>query len=365
MQFDYLIVGAGLCGCTIAEQLWNAGKNVVILERRKVVGGNLYCEDVEGIKVHKYGAHIFRTSDKQVWDYVNRFAEFNRFTNSPIANYKGELYNLPFNMNTFHQLFGVKTPEEAMKAIKDDCVYTENPKNLEEHVLSLVGKTIYEKLIKEYTEKQWGRSCKELPPSVIKRIPVRYTFDNNYFNEKWQGIPIDGYDSMIKRMIDGIPKMVKCDFNTQREEYKKLAKKVIYTGAIDELYDFVFGSLKWRTLRFEHRLMAENNIQGVAVMNYTSHDVPYTRTIEHKHFTFGDDLPHTVITEEYPCEWEQGMEPYYPINDDKNQKLYERYHEKAVKDGYLLCGRLAEYKYYDMQDTIKSALKLSKQLLEE
>lgn len=363
MIFDYLIVGTGLSGCVIAQQLAEAGKTVMMVEKRKEIGGNLRCEDMDGITVHKYGAHIFRTSNLLVWHYINRFAVFNNFINSPIANYHGEIYNLPFNMNTFHQLYGVNTPEEAEKAIDKDRIFFDDPQNLEEHVLTLVGKTVYEKLIKEYTEKQWGRECKDLPADVIRRIPIRFTYDNNYFNARWQGIPMDGYNAMLERMIDGIPVLKETNFNKNRQNLSKLSKRVIYTGAIDELFDYKYGKLEYRSLRFEHEMINRNNVQGVAVVNYTSKDVPYTRTIEHKHFIFGDSLDHSVVTKEYPQEWTGNEEPFYPINDEKNEMLYRKYEEEA--GDYILCGRLAEYRYYDMQDTIMSGLRTAKRILEE
>ena len=364
MKFDYLIVGAGLSGCVLADYLSENGKSVIIVEQRNEIGGNLRCEDMDGITVHKYGAHIFRTNDLFVWNYVNKFAEFNHFVNSPIANYNGEIYNLPFNMNTFHQLFGVNTPEEAIEAIRVDRVNYDHPKNLEEHVVNLVGKTVYKKLIKEYTEKQWGRECKDLPADIMRRLPVRFTYDNNYFNAKYQGIPINGYNDMIGRMIEGIPVIKGTNFNKNRQNLSNLANRVIYTGAIDELFDYCYGKLEYRSLKFEHEVIQKNNVQGVAVVNYTSKAVPYTRTIEHKHFLFGDDLAYSVVSKEYPIEWTGNEEPYYPINDQKNNELYEKYAFDARGLEYVLCGRLAEYKYYDMQDTIISSIKTAKRLLE-
>lgn len=354
---DYLIVGAGLCGAVLAERLNAAGASVAVVEKREHPGGNLYCEDFDGITVHRYGAHIFRTSDPVVWTYVNRFVTFNRFTNSPVANYKGELYNLPFNMNTFRQLFGVRTPDEAKKAIQTDCVPCESPKNLEEHVLATVGKTVYEKLIKGYTEKQWGKPCNELPASIMRRIPLRFTYDNNYFNDRWQGIPEEGYNTMISRMLDGVPVILSTDFNKNRDSLKRIARQVIYTGPVDALFDEKHGRLGYRSLKFKDRLMASNNQQGVAVMNYTDKETPYTRVIEHKHFLFGDDLPYSICTEEYPQEYTGDAEPYYPIETAGNLGLYQTYKGMAQKEGYILCGRLAEYRYYDMQDTISSAIK--------
>lgn len=352
-----------MCGAVLAERLRQYGASVIVVEKREKAGGNLRCEIIEGITVHRYGAHIFRTNDARVWSYVNDFVHFNRFTNSPVANYGGELFNLPFNMNTFYQMFGARTPKEARGAIEYDRVKCENPQNLEEYVLDLVGKTIYEKLIKGYTEKQWGKPCSDLPISVMRRIPLRYTFDNNYFNAKWQGIPIEGYNEMIERMLDYVPVMCGVDYVEEKSVLDRMAKHVIYTGPVDALFDYCFGRLEYRSLRFEDSIYDENNAQGVAVVNYTSSDIPYTRTIEHKHFLFGDDLKKTVVTKEYPVKYEGAAEPYYPMEDDKNLALYAKYKKKAEESGITLCGRLAEYKYYDMQDTIASALSLSNGLL--
>ena len=362
MLYDYLIVGTGICGSVLAERLDKSGASVLMVEKRGCVGGNMRCEEIEGITVHRYGAHIFRTSNPEVWSYVNRFVTFNRFTNSPIANYNGELYNLPFNMNTFYQLFGVITPEDARAAIEHDRVPCAEPKNLEQHVLNTVGKTIYEKLVKGYTEKQWGRKCTELPPETMRRIPVRFTFDNNYFNEKWQGIPNEGYNTLFDRMLRGIPVELNVDYIADRERLDKMARYVIYTGQLDALYGYSRGRLDYRTLRFEDVIINKNNSQGVAVMNYTDATTPFTRSIEHKHFVFGDDRDKTVVTYEYSDEWHDGAEPYYPIENERNLYLYGQYRHMAKNDGIITCGRLAEYKYYDMQDTIASALNLSKRL---
>lgn len=362
MQYDFLIVGAGLCGAVIAERLEKAGAKVLVVEKRLHTGGNVYCEEVEGITVHKYGAHIFRTNDPRIWAYVSGFVHFNRFTNSPVANYNGELYNLPFNMNTFYQLFGARTPQEAQEAIEHDTVPCDSPNNLEEYVLSVAGKTIYQKLVKEYTEKAWGKSCKELPVSTMRRIPLRFTFDNNYYNASWQGVPIEGYNRMIDRMLENVPVIVGVDYIANRDAFDRTAKKVVYTGQVDALFNYCYGKLSYRTLRFEEEVINKNNVQGVAVVNYTSASVPYTRTIEHKHFLFGDKLSKTVITKEYPAEWTEGADPYYPLEDEENKSLYGLYRALADEQGIILCGGLAEYRYYDMQDTVASALALSRKL---
>lgn len=362
MQYDFLIVGAGLCGAVLADRLHKAGASVVVVEKRPHVGGNLYCETIEGITVHRYGAHIFRTSDPFVWSYVNEYVHFNRFINSPIANYEGELYNLPFNMNTFYQLFGARSPKEAKAAIEADRIKNDNPSNLEEYVLDLVGKTIYEKLIKGYTEKQWGKPCTELPSNIMRRIPLRLIFDNNYFNDTWQGIPVEGYNVLIERMLENVPVMTSTDYLKNRESMNRLAKRIIYTGPVDALFNYCYGKLEYRSLRFEDYIFNENNAQGVAVVNYTSSIVPFTRTIEHKHFLFGDNNKKTVVTQEYPAEWNEDAEPYYPLEDIQNRALYSQYKKLAEDRGYILCGRLAEYRYYDMQDTIASAFALSKSL---
>ena len=357
-KYDFLIVGAGLFGSVFAHEMTKRGKNCLIIDKRDHLGGNVYCENIEGINVHKYGAHIFHTNDKKIWDYVNSFVEFNRYTNSPIANYKGELYNLPFNMNTFCQLWNVQTPEEAKAKIQEQVAQLniKNPKNLEEQALSLVGKDIYEKLIKGYTEKQWGRKATELPAFIIKRIPVRFTFDNNYFNDKYQGIPIGGYNKLIEGLLEGVETKTGIDFFEEQEYYESLGDKVVFTGKIDEYFNYQFGKLEYRSLEFEHQTLDKENHQGNAVVNYTEAEIPYTRIIEHKHFEFGKQNK-TVITTEYPKEWKEGCEPYYPVNDDKNSSTYLKYKKLAdTLDNVLFGGRLAEYKYYDMHQVIASAL---------
>ena len=357
-MYDFLIVGSGLYGAVLAYEAKNRGKNVVVIEKRNHIGGNIYCENVNGINVHKYGAHIFHTNNKNVWDYIGQFAQFNRYTNSPIANYNGEVYNLPFNMNTFHQMWGVITPQEAMDIIeKQKADYkTENPSNLEQQAINLVGVDIYEKLVKGYTEKQWGRKCDELPPFIIKRLPVRFTYDNNYFNDMYQGIPIGGYTKIIEKLLEGIEVRLETDFLSDRENYEAMAEKVIYTGAIDAYYDYCYGKLEYRTVYFETQELPVENYQGNAVVNYTDSETPYTRIIEHKHFEYGIE-PTTVISKEYPKEWQEGDEPYYPVNNEKNQELYNKYAALAAKnDKVLFGGRLGEYKYYDMDKVIESAL---------
>lgn len=354
-KYDYVIVGGGLFAGTFAYFANKAGKKCLVVEKRETLGGNLYCEDKEGIHVHKYGAHIFHTSSRKVWDFVNSLVEFNRYTNSPIANYKGEIYNMPFNMNTFSKMWGVATPKEAEEIInRQKAAVKGEPKNLEEQAISLVGEDIYRKLIKGYTEKQWGRDCKELPAFIIKRLPVRYTYDNNYFNDLYQGIPIGGYNVLIDALFAGCDVELGVDYNADRETYDALGEKVLYTGMLDEYYGYRFGKLEYRSLRFETEVLDEKNHQGVAVVNYTDRETPYTRIIEHKHFEFGTQEK-TVITKEYPADWEEGMEPYYPVNDEKNQSLYQKYRELADAEGVLLGGRLAEYKYYDMDKVIESA----------
>ena len=356
-MYDYLVVGSGLFGAVFAHEARKNGKSVLMLERRNHVGGNIYCEELDGINIHKYGAHIFHTSYKDVWEYVNQFVDFNNYVNSPVANYKGELYNLPFNMNTFTKLWGVLTPQEAANRIAQQrTVIQGTPQNLEEQAISLVGNDIYTKLIKGYTEKQWGCSCTELPAFIIKRLPVRYTFDNNYFNDKYQGIPIGGYNKLIDALLEGIEVRLGIDYNDNSAEYRKLAAKVVYTGPIDAYFAYSLGRLEYRGLRFETERLEELNHQGVAVMNYTQREIPYTRIIEHKHFEFGTQ-PVTYITKEYPADWHPGEEAYYPVNNDKNQQLYEKYAALAVQESNVIFGgRLAEYKYYDMDDVIKSAL---------
>ena len=358
-KYDYLLIGAGLFNGVVARHLTDSGKKVLVVEKRSHTGGNVYCENVEGINVHKYGAHIFHTNDREVWDYVNSFCEFNRYTNSPVANYKGELYNLPFNMNTFNKMWGVVTPKEAFDIIEKQkkAAGTEDrePANLEEQAISLVGTDIYEKLVKGYTEKQWGRSCKELPAFIIKRLPVRYTFDNNYFNDRFQGIPIGGYNVIIDKLFEGCDIRLQCDYFDHRKELDQEADRIVYTGPIDRFFDYSLGELEYRTLRFETEVLDEPNYQGNAVINYTDGETPFTRIIEHKHFEFGTQ-DKTVITREYPAEYEKGMEPYYPVNDEKNQQLYLRYRKKADElENVYFGGRLGEYKYYDMDKVIRSA----------
>ena len=364
-QYDYLIVGSGLFGAVYAHEAKKKGKKCLVIDKRNHQGGNVYCEQVEGINVHKYGAHIFHTNDKEIWDYVNQFVEFNRYTNSPVAFYKDEVYNLPFNMNTFQQLWGVRTPEEAQNKIEEQVKASgiKDPKNLEEQAISLVGIDIYEKLIKGYTEKQWGRKATELPAFIIKRLPLRFTYDNNYFNDKYQGIPIGGYNKLIEGLLDGIEVRLEVDFFAQREEFTQIADKIVFTGKIDEFYNNQFGSLEYRSLKFETKTLDQANFQGNAVINYTESKIPYTRIIEHKHFEFGTQKK-TVITYEYPDEWSLGKESYYPVNDDKNNAIYNQYKSLSEKDkNVIFGGRLAEYKYYDMHQIIGSALKKSKDSL--
>lgn len=361
-QYDYLIVGAGLFGAVFAHEAIKDGKSCLVIDKRNHIGGNVYTENVEGINVHKYGAHIFHTSDKEVWDYVNDFAEFNRYTNSPVARYKDELYNLPFNMNTFYNLWGVKTPSEAKAVIEKQKAEALSgregmePANLEEQAITLAGRDIYEKLVKGYTEKQWGRRATELPPFIIKRLPVRFTFDNNYFNDKYQGIPIGGYTAMIEKMLLGAEVRLGVDFLEKKSEYENIADKIIFTGMIDEYFDYCYGQLEYRSLRFETEILNESNFQGNAVVNYTEYEIPYTRIIEHKHFEFGTQEK-TVITREYPAKWQKGDEPYYPMNDDENNELYKKYKELADKESKVIFGgRLGEYKYYDMHQVVRRAL---------
>ena len=363
-MFNFLIIGSGLFGSVFAHEAKKCGKSVLVIERRNHIGGNVYCEEKEGIRIHKYGAHIFHTDYKDVWEYVNQFVEFNNYVNSPIANYNGELYNLPFNMNTFSKMWGVVTPTEAAAIIAEQRkVIIEKPKNLEEQAISLVGTDIYTKLIKGYTEKQWGRSCTELPAFIIQRLPVRYIFDNNYFNDRYQGIPVGGYNKLINALLDGIEVRLGVDYNLQRKEYQGLAETIVYTGAIDAYFDYCLGPLEYRSLSLETERLEEENHQGVAVMNYTDGETPYTRSIEHKHFEFGKQ-PVTYVTKEYPADWKPGDEAYYPVNDEKNQKLYSRYAELAKKEkNVIFGGRLAEYKYYDMDDVIKRALDVVEEIL--
>ena len=369
-HFDYLIVGSGLFGATFAYRATKASKHCLVIDKRPHLGGNVYCENIESINVHKYGAHIFHTNNKQVWDFVNSIVEFNRYTNSPVANYKGKLYNLPFNMNTFYQMWGVTTPAEAKAKIEEqkaEAIASLNgrePANLEEQALTLVGKDIFDTLIKEYTEKQWGRNCKDLPSFIIKRLPVRFVFDNNYFNDKYQGIPIGGYNKLIDGLLAGIETRTNVDFFTEyKSNWLEIADKLIYTGAIDEYFDYKLGKLDWRTVSFKNRIVDTPNYQGNAVVNYTSHDQPYTRIIEHKHFEmFGADvysIPKTVVSEEYSTEYKKGMEPYYPVNDERNNALAEEYRKLAAQESNVIFGgRLAQYKYYDMAPVIEQVLEI-------
>lgn len=366
-HYDYLIVGSGLFGATIAYFAKQAGKRCLVIDKRPQLGGNVYCEHMEGIHVHKYGAHIFHTSNKHVWDFVNSLVPFNRYTNSPVANYKGELYNLPFNMNTFYQMWGVITPAEAKTKIEEQraealaALSGREPQNLEEQALLLVGRDIYEKLIKEYTEKQWGRDCKDLPAFIIRRLPLRFVYDNNYFNDLYQGIPVGGYNALVDKLLEGVDVRVNCDFFAHREELTALADKIVYTGQLDEYFDFQLGRLDWRTVAFKTRVENTPNYQGNAVVNYTSHNEPYTRVIEHKHFDmFGQalyNIPMTVVSEEYSMEYKAGMEPYYPVNDERNNALAEQYRQLASQEkNVIFGGRLAEYKYYDMAPVIERAM---------
>lgn len=369
MKYDYLIVGSGLYGATFAHLAAKAGKKCFVIDKRPHLGGNIYCEDVDGIHVHKYGAHIFHTSSKKVWDFVNSFVPFNRYTNSPVANFHGKLFSLPFNMNTFYQMWGVTTPAQA--AAKIEQQKKENgiaePKNLEEQAISLVGRDIYEILVKEYTEKQWGRKCTELPSFIIKRLPVRFTFDNNYFNDAYQGIPIGGYNKLIDGLLVGIETKTDVDYFADREKWNGMAEKIVFTGKIDEFFGYKFGKLEYRTVRFETETLDVQNFQGNAVVNYTSHNEPFTRIIEHKHFEPENQnysKPITVISREYSTEWKDGMEPFYPVNDEKNAILYSKYKELANKEKRVIFGgRLAEYKYYDMDDVIEKAMKDAKDYL--
>lgn len=369
MKYDYLIVGAGLFGAIFAHEAKKAGKKVLVIDRRDHIGGNIYTKEVEGIQVHQYGAHIFHTSDKEVWDYIQQFAEFNRYTNSPVARYKDELYNLPFNMNTFSKMWGVRTPAEAKEIIQRQIKEAgiTKPKNLEEQAISLVGKDIYEKLVKGYTEKQWGRRATELPSFIIRRLPVRYVYDNNYFNDKYQGIPVGGYTKIIERMLEGTEVRLMTDFFADREILAKEAENIVFTGMIDAYYDYCFGELEYRSLRFETEVLNMENYQGNAVVNYTEYEVPYTRIIEHKHFEYGCQGGYggdgsgvsdkTVITREYPAAWSRGEEPYYPMNDEKNNALYARYRELADQEEHVIFGgRLGMYRYYDMHQVVKEAL---------
>ena len=369
-HYDYLIVGAGLFGATFAYRARQQGKKCLVIDKRPHLGGNIYCENIEGINVHCYGAHIFHTSDKRIWNFVNSIVEFNRYTNSPVANYKGKLYNLPFNMNTFYQMWGVTTPADAMAKIEEQKFEAvakmkadgvEEPRNLEEQAQILIGKDIYEKLIKGYTEKQWGRKCTELPAFIIKRLPVRLVFDNNYFNDKYQGIPIGGFNKLISGLLEGVDTLINTDFFTNRNYWESIADKVVFTGAIDEYYEYCYGKLEYRTVKFETETLDISNYQGNAVVNYTEREIPYTRVIEHKHFEmFGSEViacHKTVISREYSVEFQEGMEPYYPVNNNQNNRLADQYHQLAAKEkNVLFGGRLAEYKYYDMAPIIKRVL---------
>lgn len=369
-MYDYLVVGAGLYGSIFAREMTKRGYRVLVIEKRDSIGGNIYTENIEGINVHKYGAHIFHTNTKGVWDYLNQFCTFNRFTNSPVANYRGEIYSLPFNMYTFNKMWGCVTPEEAIAKIKEQRKEIVGiPKNLEEQAISLVGRDIYEKLIKGYTEKQWGRACEDLPTFIINRLPVRMTFDNNYFNALYQGIPIGGYTKMINDILEGIEIKLNCNYLENREKFNKLAKCIVYTGPIDAFYDYKLGVLEYRSIKFENEILNISNFQGNAVVNYTDKETPWTRIIEHKWFEFGknengNDIPKTIISREYSSEWERGDEPYYPVNDEKNNELYLKYKELADKeDNVIFGGRLGEYKYYDMDATVESVLKKVKEIL--
>ncbi|MCI9527449.1 MAG: UDP-galactopyranose mutase [Lachnospiraceae bacterium] len=362
--YDYLIVGAGLFGAVFAQEAKKTGKHCLVIDKRSHIAGNIYTRETEGIQVHEYGAHIFHTSNKEIWQYVNQFAEFNRYTNSPVANYKGEIYNLPFNMNTFHKLWGVVTPKEAREKIeRQKREYTvEHPENLEEQAINLVGPDVYTRLVKGYTEKQWGKRADELPAFIIKRLPVRFTYDNNYFDDAYQGIPIGGYTKMVEKMLEGTEVRLNENFLEKKQMYRDLAETVVYTGMIDEYFDYCFGELEYRSLHFETEVLDEDNYQGNAVVNYTEYEIPYTRIIEHKHFEYGTQ-PKTVITREYPKNWSKGDEPYYPMNDEKNAALYEKYRGLAEQEGNVIFGgRLGQYKYYDMDDTVEAALQCVREL---
>ena len=364
-MYDYLIVGAGLYGAVFAFEAKKRGKTCLVIEKRDHIGGNIYCEDIEGIHVHKYGAHIFHTSNKETWEYVNQFAEFNNYINTPIARYKDEIYNMPFNMNTFSKMWNIATPDEAKAEIeKQRQEITGDPQNLEEQAISLVGRDIYKKLVKGYTEKQWGRDCKELPAFIIKRLPVRFTYNNNYFRDRFQGIPMGGYTAMVEKMLEGIEVRTSVDYLEEKDKWNETAKKVIYTGPIDAYFAYQYGPLEYRSVRFETEVLDQKNYQGNAVVNYTEREVPYTRIIEHKHFEFGEQ-PKTVISREYPSEWQPGDEPYYPINNEKNNTLYEKYKELSIEqEKVIFGGRLGEYKYYDMDKVIESALYKAKDELQ-
>ena len=367
-MYDYLIVGSGLSGAIAAYELTKRGYKCLVIDKRNHIGGNIYTENVEGINVHKYGAHIFHTSNKEIWDYINEFAEFNNYINQPVARYKNELYNLPFNMNTFTKLWSdVFSPNDAKRRIEEEKAkyHIDEPKNLEEQAINLVGPTIYEKLIKGYTAKQWGRPCTELPPFIIKRLPVRFTFDNNYFNDRYQGIPIGGYTQIITKMLNGIEVRLNCDYFDHKEELLKEAKNIIFTGPIDQFFNYKYGPLEYRSIRFENEILDIPNYQGNAVVNYTEYEVPYTRIIEHKHFEFDVSSPKTIISKEYSSSWKVGDEPYYPVNNEKNNSLYQKYLEesKSLPNVYFI-GRLAQYKYYDMDDTVEAALEFIKTIVD-
>ena len=369
-MYDYLVVGAGLFGATFAYEAKKAGKKCLVIDRRSHIAGNIYTENIEDINVHKYGAHIFHTDSKKVWEYVNQFVEFNRYTNEPVAFYKNETYNMPFNMNTFSKMWGIRTPDEAKRIIETQIkeANIKEPSNLEEQAISMVGRDIYEKLVKGYTEKQWGKSCRELPPSIIKRLPVRFVYDNNYFNDTYQGIPVGGYTQIVEKMLGGIDVMLDTDFNQNRENFAKKCKKILYTGMIDEYFDYCYGELEYRSLRFDTKIYDVDNYQGNAVINYTEREIPYTRVIEHKHFEFlsqnGMAKNKTVVTFEYPTEWKKGLESYYPLNNEKNAELYLKYQELSkTEENVIFGGRLGMYKYFDMDDTIEAALNLSEKEL--
>ena len=364
MKYDYLVVGSGLFGAVFAHEANKKGKKCLVIEKRNHVGGNIYTEKCEDIDVHKYGAHIFHTSNKETWDYVNQFCEFNNFINAPIANYNGEIYNMPFNMNTFARMFGIATPDQAKKVLAEQRAEIKGePKNLEEQAISLVGRDIYTKLIKGYTEKQWGRDCKDLPSFIIKRLPVRFTYDNNYFNDRYQGIPEKGYTYLIEKLLEGIEVRLNENFLDKKQEYSSIAEKIVYTGPIDEYFGFTLGNLEYRSLRFETETLDREDYQGNAVVNYTDRETPYTRIIEHKHFNFGKQ-PKTIVTKEYPSDWEIGMEPYYPINDQRNAELYEKYSALAQEEkNVIFGGRLGMYKYFDMDKVIEAALSVAEEEL--
>ncbi|OUQ46831.1 UDP-galactopyranose mutase [Lachnoclostridium sp. An118] len=370
-KYDYLIVGAGLFGAVFANEMFQKGKSCLVIEKRDHIGGNIYTQNMNGINVHLYGAHIFHTNNLKIWNYIQQFAEFNRYTNSPVAKYKNELYNLPFNMNTFSKMWGISTPDEAKKIIEAQKKEIEGvPQNLEEQAISLVGRDIYEKLVKGYTEKQWGKSATELPAFIIKRLPVRFVYDNNYFNDKYQGIPIGGYTQIVEKMLKGIEVKLGVDYFSDKEKWDELAEKKVFTGMIDQFYDYCYGELEYRSLKFETEQLNVENYQGNAVVNYTEYDIPYTRIIEHKHFEFmcqsDNRCDHTIITKEYPADWNRGDEPYYPVNDEKNTKIYERYKELSMRESNVIFGgRLGMYKYFDMHNVIEEALKCAEREIEK